>query len=405
MSDFLGRPLAWVAEHRHDPGVLVYLMLAVGALLFPAIAGVLSPGDRGTFLVSQAADAGVWVLLAIGLNVVVGFAGLLDLGYAAFFAIGAYTYALLASSQLGSSPLHHSVHLPFWLLLFVALGIAASFGVILGAPTLRLRGDYLAIVTLGFGEIVPRVFRNLGSWTGGVNGVSALDFPSLPAWITGPWAGTSLALVRPFSFAFNAQAYYVLMIALLVICLILVHNLQDSRLGRAWMAIREDEVAAAAMGVNTVVTKLLAFGIGASFSGFAGAFYGAKLSLVSPENFSFVVSVTVLVMVVLGGMGNVPGVVVGALTVYYVLFNLLTNLPSIVKGLATQLGLGFLNLSHGDWPGLEQEVQRLNYLIFGSILVLIMLLRPQGLLPSRVRQQELAAGTQEETLFDAEAAS
>jgi branched-chain amino acid transport system permease protein len=349
----------------------------------------LSPGDNGAYLLGQAADAGVYVLLAIGLNIVVGFAGLLDLGYAAFFAIGAYTYALLASSQLSSSPLHEAVHLPFWLLLFVSVAVAATFGAILGAPTLRLRGDYLAIVTLGFGEIVPKVFRNLDDWTSGVNGVSALDFPSLPVWVEGPWASVPLNLVRDFSFAFNAMAYYVLMLLLLIGCVIVATNLQRSRLGRAWMAIREDEIAASAMGVNTVNSKLLAFAIGASFSGFAGCFYGAKLSLVSPENFSFVISVTILVMVVLGGMGNIPGVIVGALSVYYVLFNVLTNLPNQSAQLATAVGLDVLNAPAGDWPGLALEVQRLNYLVFGLILVGTMLLRPQGLLPSRTREHEL----------------
>jgi branched-chain amino acid transport system permease protein len=384
---------------RRNPNAVIYFVLAAGALALPVVAGVISPTDSGSFLISQAADAGVYVLLAIGLNVVVGFAGLLDLGYAAFFAIGAYTYALLASNQLQSSPLHHPVHLAFWLLIFVAVGVAALFGVILGAPTLRLRGDYLAIVTLGFGEIVPKVFRNLGdakdlgNWTSGVNGVSALDYPTLPYWVTGPWISTPLGFVPNFSFAFNSLAFYVLMITLLVICVILVNNLQRSRMGRAWMAIREDEVAAAAMGVNTVTTKLLAFSIGAAFSGFAGCFYGSKLSLVSPENFSFVVSVTILVMVVLGGMGNIPGVIVGALLIYYVLFNVLTNLPTNVQNLAGSVGLGFLNTAHGDWPGLATEVQRLNFLIFGLILVLTMVLRPQGLLPSRVRQEELTHGT------------
>jgi branched-chain amino acid transport system permease protein len=382
---------AWIRTVRRDRNRVVYVVLAVSAVGFPAVAAMLSPGDGGAYLLSQAADAGVYVLLAIGLNIVVGFAGLLDLGYAAFFAIGAYTYALLASSQLSSSPLHQSVHLPFWLLLFVAMAAAASFGVILGAPTLRLRGDYLAIVTLGFGEIVPRVFRNLGDWTSGVNGVSALDFPSLPAWIEGPWVGSPFRVVTDFSFAFNSMAYYVTMLILLVICVVLVTNLLNSRLGRAWTAIREDEGAAAATGVNTVSTKLLAFAIGASFSGFAGCFYGAKLSLVSPENFSFVVSVTILVMVVLGGMGNIPGVIVGALAIYYVLFNVLTNLPNNAAQLATSVGLDSLNQSHGDWAGLSLEVQRLNYLVFGVILITIMLLRPQGLLPSRARARELTA--------------
>jgi branched-chain amino acid transport system permease protein len=384
-----------------DPNQVVYLALIFGVVLFPILAGFISPGDSGSYLLSQAADAGVYVLLAIGLNVVVGFAGLLDLGYAAFFAIGAYTYALLASSQLSSSPIHHAIHLPFWLLLFVAVGVAATAGIILGAPTLRLRGDYLAIVTLGFGEIVPKLFLNLNQWTSGVNGVSALDYPSLPFWINGPWVGASLSVIQGFSFAFNSMAFYWLMALLVLLVVILVRNLQRSRLGRAWGAIREDEVAADAMGINTVSTKLLAFSIGAATSGFAGVFYGSKLSLVSPENFSFVVSVTILVMVVLGGMGNIPGVIVGALAIYYVLFNVLTNLPANAKAVANAVGLGFLNQSTaGGWPGLEQEVQRLNFLIFGLILISIMLLRPQGLLPSRVRKEELQKGVQDQPVAD-----
>jgi branched-chain amino acid transport system permease protein len=370
-----------------DRNTVVYVVLLGVAVVFPGFVQFMT-GGNGLYLVSTAADAGVYILLALGLNVVVGFAGLLDLGYAAFFAIGAYTYAMLASARLGATPLHHEVHIPFWLLLFVAVFVAASFGVLLGFPTLRLRGDYLAIVTLGFGEIVPRVFRNLATWTAGVNGISGLDPPSLPFWINGPWAGLPLSIERAFQFLDPTQ-YYVLMVILLVLVLILINNLQRSRVGRAWMAVREDEVAASAMGINTVTTKLLAFAIGASFSGFAGAFYGAKLSLVSPENFSFVVSVTILLMVVLGGMGNVPGVIVGALLIYLVDFYFLTNLPSWSSSLANALGLGTLNQSHGGWTGLGDETQRLIYLVFGLILVSMMLLRPQGLLPSRVRQEEL----------------
>ena len=188
--------------------------------------------------------------------------------------------------------------------------------------------------------------------------------------------------------------------ALTTVGVVAATNLHRSRLGRAWMAVREDEVAAAATGVNTVAIKLLAFSIGASFSGLAGTFYGAKLSLVSSENFAFVVSVTILIMVVLGGMGNIPGVILGALMIYYVLFNLLTNLPDLAASFASAIGLGFLNASHGDWPGLHDEVQRMNFLIFGLILVLVMLFRPQGLLPSRVREQELAKGVSEQAVFD-----
>jgi branched-chain amino acid transport system permease protein len=188
---------------------------------------------------------------------------------------------------------------------------------------------------------------------------------------------------------------------LIFFCVILVRNLYRSRLGRAWMAIREDEVAAAAMGINTVTTKLLAFGIGAAFSGFAGVFLGAKLSLVGPDNFLFVVSITVLVMVVLGGMGNIQGVIIGALVVYYITTNLLTNLPNASVSFAKTLGLNFLIERHGDWAGISDETQRLNFLIFGLILVLMMLLRPQGLLPSRIRQQELERGVAQESVFDA----
>jgi ABC-type branched-subunit amino acid transport system permease subunit len=380
----------YLIQHRRDPNVIAYAAMAAGALIFPILAQFVT-GGNGNFIISQAADAGVYVLLAIGLNVVVGFAGLLDLGYAAFFAIGAYTYALLASNQGLSTPLHHAFHLPFWVLLFVGMFIAAAFGATLGAPTLRLRGDYLAIVTLGFGEIVPRVFKNLSAWTSGVNGISALDSPGLPAWVVGPWADAAdFAIQTNYRLtSANPTAYYVIMVMLLVGCVILVNNLYNSRLGRAWMAVREDEVAAAAMGVNTVTTKLLAFGIGAAFSGFAGAFYGAKLSLVSPENFGFTVSVTILVMVVLGGMGNIPGVMIGALLIYYVLFNILPNLPQQAKGIAEALGLNVLVTPTPGYPGLVEEVQRLKFLLFGIILVTVMVLRPQGLLPSRIRRAEL----------------
>jgi len=387
-----------------DRDTVILRSLLVGAILFPFFATLVTGGSGGA-LINTAADAGVYVLLAIGLNIVVGFAGLLDLGYAAFFAIGAYTYGMLASGQLFGSPLHHEIHLPFWLLLFVGMFVAAGFGAILGAPTLRLRGDYLAIVTLGFGEIVPSVFRYLGqgsvlgNWTGGVNGIAGIDPPSLPFGISGPWSGEALRFLPRFDFV-DPIAYYVLMVILVIVGVVAATNLHRSRLGRAWMAVREDEVAAAATGVNTVAIKLLAFSIGASFSGLAGTFYGAKLSLVSSENFAFVVSVTILIMVVLGGMGNIPGVILGALMIYYVLFNLLTNLPDLAASFASAIGLGFLNASHGDWPGLHDEVQRMNFLIFGLILVLVMLFRPQGLLPSRVREQELAKGVSEQAVFD-----
>jgi branched-chain amino acid transport system permease protein len=392
-------------ERIRDRDQAIYGVLLIVAVVFP-LASLYATDS--TFLVSQAGHAGTFVLLAIGLNVVVGFAGLLDLGYAAFFAIGAYTYALFASAQLAASPLHHAYHLPFWLMMFVGLFVAAAFGAVLGFPTLRLRGDYLAIVTLGFGEIVPQLFLNLDQWTGGINAVGGIDQPTLPAWITGPWAGANdIAIVRNFNFSFDPIAYYVLIVILVIIAVILVSNLYRSRLGRAWMAIREDEVAAAAMGINTVTTKLLAFAIGASFSGFAGAYYGASFGLVSPDSFLFVVSVTVLVMVVLGGMGNITGVIVGALVIYFILNSVIPSLPAAVESFASTVGLGSLNDRNGDWPGLAGETQRLQFLVYGLILVLMMLLRPQGIFPSRVREQELkhAAVQEEETVVEQEKAS
>jgi branched-chain amino acid transport system permease protein len=380
----------FVRTNIRSPNAIAYALMALGALFFPAIVQFATNGN-GDYLVGLAADGGIYMLMAIGLNVVVGFAGLLDLGYAAFFAIGSYTYALVASNHLGVTPLGHSLHVPFWIALFIGMFVAAGAGAVLGAPTLRLRGDYLAIVTLGFGEIVPRVFRNAGIWTGGVPGISALDVPSLPGWFVGPWVNQDFAWVPNFRFTTaNLTAYYVLMVILIAVVVVLVHNLYNSRLGRAWMAVREDETAAAASGVNTVTIKLLAFSIGAATSGFAGAFYGAKLSYVSSENFGFIVSVTVLAMVVLGGMGNIPGAMLGAIVLYAILFWVLPNAPAQMQALASSTGLDFLNQSSPNgWPGIAEEVSRSKYVIFGLILVGIMLLRPQGLLPSQVRKQEL----------------
>ncbi len=299
-------------------------------------------------------DAGAFVLLALGLNIVVGFAGLLDLGYAAFFAIGSYAYAMLASPQFG-------IHIPFWVMLFVASAIAAIFGILLGAPTLRLRGDYLAIVTLGFGEIVPQTFLNLAQWTGGPNGIGSLDQPTFFG----------------YRFGFNVTPYYYLMLALIVLAVFLVGNLRDSRLGRSWMAIREDELAAAHMGINTTSAKLAAFALGASFSGLAGVAYGAKLQLVSPDQFQFNVSVAILSMLVLGGMGNIPGVIVGSLVI--------SSLDRFILPQATSF------LQNSVHVNVDLTNSRL--LIYGAILVLMMLFRPEGLVPSRQRAAELHAGT------------
>jgi branched-chain amino acid transport system permease protein len=310
--------------------------------------------------------AAVYMLLALGLNVVVGFAGLLDLGYAAFFAIGAYTTASLSSGKYG-------VHLPFWVLIFLGASIAALFGVLLGAPTLRLRGDYLAIVTLGFGEIIPDIaFNNPNGTTGGPNGLSA-DPASI--------FGVNLHYLGQVP---ENSRYYFWIIMLLIFAVIMaLRNLERSRLGRAWIAIREDEVAASATGVNPVSTKLLAFAIGASVSGFAGAFFGAMLGTVSPENFQFAVSVTVLSTVVLGGIGNIAGVCVGAVVIAFVINWVLPKAHEWSQTVGATTGFTALN----DVP-----FSRYSYAVYGLTLVLMMLLRPAGLLPSRARKIELTTG-------------
>jgi len=309
------------------------------------------------------ATAGIFVLLALGLNVVVGLAGLLDLGYAAFYAIGAYTYAFAASSFTGA-------HVPFWIMLLVGAVVAAVFGILLGAPTLRLRGDYLAIVTLGFGEIVPIVFRNASELTNGTNGIAGIDRPELPILVIGG---------NPFEVVFNSASplsYYITMAVIVTAVLILVYRLQDSRLGRSWQAIREDELAAASNGVNTVSTKLLAFALGATTAGFAGVFNASKFVFVSPDQFDFTVSFTILAMVVLGGMGNSIGVAIGAFVIYIIQRVLLAQLTQFFDRV--------------DVPILSDiDFVQYQFLLYGIALVAMMLLRPEGLFPSRQRAREL----------------
>ncbi len=301
--------------------------------------------------------AGIYVLLAMGLNIVVGMSGLLDLGYAAFFAIGSYTFAMAASPFTGFD-------FPFWPMLIVGAAVAAVFGILLGAPTLRLRGDYLAIVTLGFGEIVPILFLNSSTYTEGPNGIGGISPPAI-----GDFAFPSTG---------NPWPFYATMILLITVSMMLIYRLQDSRLGRAWNAIREDELAAAANGVNTVTTKLLAFALGASMAGLAGVFASSKLTLVSPNLFRFDVSFTVLAMVVLGGMGNIWGVAVGA----FIIFMIQTV---ILK----QLNIFFGNV---QVPILSDiDFLQYQFLLYGIALVAMMLLRPEGLFPSRRRKRELHA--------------
>jgi branched-chain amino acid transport system permease protein len=319
----------------------------------------------GTAWVRIANFAILYVLLALGLNIVVGFAGLLDLGYIAFYAVGAYVYALLAGPHFG-------LHLPFWIILPIGAAIAALFGILLGAPTLKLRGDYLAIVTLGFGEIVRIFLNNLSrpvNITNGPQGLALIDpFRLGPIDFSVPQTFAGLTLV-------GAMKYYYLLLLVMLALIVINVRLQNSRIGRAWEAIREDEIAARAMGINTTHMKLLAFAMGATFGGVAGGMFSAIQSFISPESFVLVESVMVVSMVVLGGMGNIWGVILGAL--------LLSFVPEILRWTvepAQQALFGRMLI--------DPEVIRM--LIFGLALVLIMLFRPAGLLPSAVRKRELA---------------
>lgn len=358
---YAARP--WIVDHS--------------GIAFTAVA--FSLGAAFPMIFNQSADfvgwgarfAAIYVLLALGLNVVVGFAGLLDLGYAAFFAIGAYLTASLAGS-------HNDLHLPFWVLIFLGAAVAALFGALLGAPTLRLRGDYLAIVTLGFGEIVPDLATNLKPLTGGPNGLQA-----------DPASFGGFSLGQLGAIPANSKFYFWLLLALVALVVFALRNIERSRLGRAWVAIREDEIAAAATGINTVSGKLLAFAIGASVSGFAGAFFASMLGTVTPENFGFAVSVTALTTVVLGGIGNLAGVTVGAIVVAFVINWVLPNISdwSTTVGRVT----GFTAVANIPYD-------RFTYIIYGLVLIGIMLLRPAGLLPSRARKVELVTDVESESL-------
>ncbi|MEO6457275.1 MAG: branched-chain amino acid ABC transporter permease [Chloroflexia bacterium] len=322
----------------------------------------------------------MYILLALGLNVVVGYAGLLDLGYAAFFAIGAYTAALLTSPQ---SPLN----LPnmqwfgnFWFSMVVAFVVAILAGVILGAPTLRLRGDYLAIVTLGFGEIVPVVFRNATDVTYGERGLGAIGRPAIDIGFLGinfDLGGSPVFGLGNWSTQLPWYYFFLIVGALAIFGL---RRLQNSRVGRAWMAIREDEIAASAMGVNLVTTKLSAFGMGASLSGVVGAMYGGYINFVHPSAFEFSTSVILLCAVILGGLGNIWGVILGGFIIQFFDRIMAGELTGLLNDVGTQTGIEFLaTIELGNW----------RFFIFGAALVIMMLLRPQGLLPNARRAAEL----------------
>ena len=310
----------------------------------------------------------LFVFLSLGLNIVVGMAGLLDLGYVAFYAVGAYVWALLASPHFG-------LHLPFWIILPIGALCACVAGAVLGAPTLRLRGDYLAIVTLGFGEIVRIFMNNLSSpfnITNGPKGITRIDGMSLGGF---QFSGTDTLLGIPFT---GPTKYYYILLLLLLFVIVVNLRLQNSRIGRAWVAIREDEVAAKAAGINTRNVKLLAFAMGASFGGIAGGMFAAMQGFVSPESFVLHESIMILAMVVLGGMGNVWGVIAGALLLSFVPEFLRYTVEPAQKALFGHLLV-------------EPEVLRM--LLFGAALVLTMRFRPAGLWPESRHKREMKEQT------------
>jgi branched-chain amino acid transport system permease protein len=306
----------------------------------------------------------LYIMLALGLNIVVGYAGLLDLGYVAFYAVGAYCWALLASPHFG-------LNLPFWLILPFGALVAAVFGVLLGTPTLRLRGDYLAIVTLGFGEIIRIFLNNLNApvnITNGPQGITLIEPISLFGFSLGKKQEIlGLTLSSP-------HLYYYLFLLCVALVVFVCMRLEDSRIGRAWVAIREDEMAAAAARINTRNIKLLAFGMGATFGGLSGGLFASFQGFVSPESFNLMESIMILSMIVLGGMGNIPGVILGAI--------LVTVIPEALRytGDLQRAVFGEVFIDPAD----------LRMLLFGIALVLMMLFRPAGLLPSRQRRRELA---------------
>jgi len=352
---------------REKPGAAIAATFVIAAVLvaLPFVAGTM-----GNAWVRALAFALLYVMLALGLNIVVGFAGLLDLGYIAFYAVGAYMYALLASPHLTSNfpalaaMFPQGFHSSIWLVIPLGASLAALFGIILGYPVLKLRGDYLAIVTLGFGEIIRIFLNNLNAplnFTNGPQGITLID----PVRV----AGVNFARTLDLGFVKlpSVYLYYYLFLLLAIVTIVVCIRLQYSRLGRAWMAIREDDIAAKAMGINVRNVKLLAFALGATFGGVSGAMFAAFQGFVSPESFSLMESIIVLSMVVLGGIGHIPGVVLGAA--------LLAIFPEILR--------------HTVVPVQEQlfgrviiDAEVLRMMLYGLAMVLVMLYRPKGIWPA-----------------------
>jgi branched-chain amino acid transport system permease protein len=343
-----------------------YVVIAIAALALLILPLILQQGGNAWVRIADAAL--LYVLLALGLNIVVGYAGLLDLGYVAFYAIGAYLFGLLASPHLTdhfpwiAAMFPQGLHLPLWIIIPAAAALAGLFGILLGAPTLKLRGDYLAIVTLGFGEIIRVFLNNLDqpvNITNGPKGLNQID----SIHFFNQNLGRPMEILG-FEIA-SVSLYYYLFLALVLFSVLICYRLERSRIGRAWMAIREDEIAAKAMGINTRNLKLLAFGMGATFGGVSGSMFAAFQNFVSPESFSLMESVMIVAMVVLGGIGHLPGVILGAV--------LLSALPEVLRYVAGPLQ----QMTDGR---LDSAILR--QLLIALAMIIVMLMRPRGLWPT-----------------------
>jgi branched-chain amino acid transport system permease protein len=368
----------------------------VKGALAAATLGVLMPllGSINGYYLEIAIQVGIFVALALGLNIVVGLAGLLDLGYVAFFAVGAYTWAVFGSPQ--ANLFLPGEHFPlaqgwFFLFLLVGVGMAAGAGILLGLPVLRLHGDYLAIVTLGFGEVIRVLANNLDKPINFTNGPKGITPISRPPIFFDP-------LLRAIGITSDPNVIYPLYLYFIVLAIVGVtvlvnRRLEDSHIGRAWEAIREDQTAAQAMGVPLVRSKLLAFACGASFAGTVGVLFSAKQVFINPESFTFMESIGVLAMVILGGMGSIPGAILGATVVTVLNLQVLKGLSLWLNELrnagTTIFGWSLVNLPT------QLEPAKYERMVFGLILVLMMIFRPQGILPARRRHRELTGGTGE----------
>jgi branched-chain amino acid transport system permease protein len=386
--------IAWVQDHV---GLLLTLAVVVAAVLYPTFyEGFQEWPVIGDFVpsVGSVVVMLVFTMMAVGLNIVVGYAGLLDLGYVAFYAAGAYMAAWFASLQFEQVTFHFGsvginrelpgLHLSIWLVLIMAGIFTMIVGILIGLPTLRLRGDYLAIVTLGFGEIIPQFVRNADNLFGfdlthGTFGISPIDSPGF-----GKTLDNSLGLPENFQQASNSQElFYWAALVLLLFTVFCSARLRDSRLGRAWIAIREDETAAAAMGVPLMRTKTWSYALGAFFGGIAGAFYASFKSGAFPADFYFNISIFLLCMVILGGMGSIWGVLVGGM----------------VLGYLNVEGLAIIGSKLQESTGINFEPTKYQFGIYGVIIVLMMLFRPVGLIPERRHKRELEEGVHDESLY------